>query len=330
MSLWGATVITNLMSAIPWIGQDIVESKNIIELINCTIAGFVITNKLPVIGIISNKALTRGNKRRLESQKQEYLSIPSSFLAFLAGLIDGDGYIQITKTTKGFIAIKLVLSLHLSDISTLKYIESVLKLGKVTEYKDLKSPSCKLIINRTDLQEVLFPLFIYHKIFFLTETRKSQFNLAIDILQNDVKLYDEIKTLNDRKKEKNLTEMVTSPSDYLNLPFFFNWIIGFTLAEGSFFIKSNNDGCFSLKQRIQLNLFEAFKLVFDSNRKITVEKDMYQQFTVSSKSDIQKVINFFSFSGHHPLIGLKGISYFKWLNDLKKTVRYKNLKFPSS
>lgn len=25
MSLWGATVITNLMSAIPWIGQNIVE-----------------------------------------------------------------------------------------------------------------------------------------------------------------------------------------------------------------------------------------------------------------------------------------------------------------
>lgn len=190
------------MSAIPWIGQDIVESKNIIELINRTICGSVITNRLSTIGIISNKALTRGNKRRLESQKQEYLSIPSSFLAFLAGLIDGDGNIQITKTTKGFIAIKLVLSLHLSDISTLKYIESVLKLGKVTEYKDLKSPSCKLIINRTDLQEVLFPLFLHHKIFFLTETRKTQFNLAIDILKNDIKLYDEIKALNDRQKKK--------------------------------------------------------------------------------------------------------------------------------
>ena len=25
MSLWGATVITNLMSAIPWLGKDIVE-----------------------------------------------------------------------------------------------------------------------------------------------------------------------------------------------------------------------------------------------------------------------------------------------------------------
>jgi ubiquinol-cytochrome c reductase cytochrome b subunit len=30
MSLWGATVITNLMSAIPWIGQDIVELTKII------------------------------------------------------------------------------------------------------------------------------------------------------------------------------------------------------------------------------------------------------------------------------------------------------------
>ena len=25
MSLWGATVITNLLSAIPWIGQDFVQ-----------------------------------------------------------------------------------------------------------------------------------------------------------------------------------------------------------------------------------------------------------------------------------------------------------------
>ena len=29
MSLWGATVITSLMSAIPWVGQDIVESNKI-------------------------------------------------------------------------------------------------------------------------------------------------------------------------------------------------------------------------------------------------------------------------------------------------------------
>jgi hypothetical protein len=87
--------------------------------------------------------------------------------------------------------------------------------------------------------------------------------------------------------------------------------VGFAMSEGSFFVKANNDGCFQLKQRIHINLFEAFKLVFDTNRKIETEKGLYNQFGVSSKSDIQKVINFFSFSGLHPLVGLKGIQYIK-------------------
>lgn len=76
-------------------------------------------------------------------------------------------------------------------------------------------------------------------------------------------------------------------------------------------MKSNNDGCFILKQRVHTNLFESFKLVFNTKRKIEVNKGLYNQFGVSSKTDIQKVINFFSFSGLHPLVGLKYIQYLK-------------------
>jgi hypothetical protein len=83
------------------------------------------------------------------------------------------------------------------------------------------------------------------------------------------------------------------------------------MADGSFLMKENNDGCFQLKQRIHTELFEAFKLIFNTNRKIYIEKGLYNQFSVSSKADIQEVINFFSFSGLHPLIGLKGIQYLK-------------------
>jgi len=104
--------------------------------------------------------------------------------------------------------------------------------------------------------------------------------------------------------------------------------VGFTISEGSFFMKKKNDGCFQLKQRIHTNLFEAFKLVFNTNRKIEIEKELYNQFGVSSKNDIQKVIDFFSFSGLHPLVGLKGIQYIKWLNLLRESNRYKNLNFP--
>lgn len=347
MSLWGATVITNLISAIPWIGQDIVESTSNTVHINLVIIIIILfsisipfsQNKsisLPTIGIVNKNALKKSNKA-LRTNKEEYLSIPSSFLGFLIGLIDGDGYFQISQTPKGFITVKLVISLHLDDLSTLEYINSVLKLGKITIYKDLRSPTCKLVINRTDLQEVLFPLLLFHNIFFLTETRIDQFNLAMCILEKDIKMYNEIPS-----SIPTIFKLPDNPSDYTQLHYFKNWIVGFTCSEGSFFIKSNNDGCFQLKQRIHTNLFEGFKLIFNTDsfgrhsvaetwaggpRKINITMN-YSQFGVSSKADIQKVINFFSFSGLHPIIGLKYIQYTRWLNNLRESSRYNKLNFP--
>ena len=306
---------------------------------------------MPTIGTVNKHALKKGKKIRLD--KQEFLSIPYQFLAFIAGLIDGDGYIQVTRSTKGFITIKLVITIHLEDLSTLEYIHSVLKLGKITINRDHKSPNCSLRISRTDLQEVLFPLFLHHGIFFLTEVRRAQFNLAMFILEEELKFYDKIPELNgfsgwfldtnlptaqgnaslavSKGKSKELPlyfELPKTALDYLNLHFFKNWLVGFTQAEGSFCIKANNDGCFQLKQRIHVLLFEAFKLIFQTSRKIETEKCKYNQFSVSSKKDIQAVINFFSFSGYHPLIGSKCTQYLKWLTTLRNSNRYCKLNFP--
>lgn len=256
---------------------------------------------LPIIGIISSKVYIN-RKDRLKDE--EYLSIPNSFIAFLVGIIDGDGYIQITKTEKGFISMKLILSIYLDDIAVLNYIHSVLKIGKIKTFPQLKSPSCRLIINKTELQEVLFPLLLHHKIFFLTKTRRDQFNKAISIMFKDIKLFEKIP-----ENPEVLFELPKTAEEYIKLFFFKNWLVGFTLSEGSFFIKNNNDACFQLKQRLHLELFEAIKLLFDTTRQITIDKNSYVQFSVSSKKDIQNVINYFSFSGLHPLIGLKNIQY---------------------
>ncbi len=314
MSLWGATVITNLLSAIPVFGQDLVESNYTTELFSI----------LATIGTVRVQALKRGRKLRLS--KEEYLQVPYPFIAFLVGFIDGDGYIQITKTTKGFIAIRLVICLSLEDVSSLEYIYSVLKIGKIQVYRDIKNPICKLIINKTDLQEVIFPLLIHHNIYFLTKSRRAQFDLAMFIFKNDVKLYKEISQIKD---VPTIFELPYTALEYLSLAFFKNWLVGFTNAEGSFLHTKNNDASFQLKQRIHFNLFEAFKLLFNTKRNNSIEMDKYIQFAVSSKADIQTVINFFSFSGLHPLIGLKNIQYFKWLKNLQNSTRYKNLNFPS-
>lgn len=430
-----ATVITNLLSAIPVFGKDLVESGNLIQFSNMVenfmtwreaissnffyilqegqlqhsggtevfryLLAFppqadevivkqdyaavpidIKTTVLATIGTVNVNALKKGKKIRTESAKrEEYLSLPSEFIAFLVGLIDGDGYIRINKTTKGYIALNLVIILNVEDISTLEYIYSVLKRGKITKYPDYKHPICKLVINRTDLQEVLFPLMKHHNIFFLTDSRRAQFDLAMLILLKEIKLYDQIPysyrsalVISPLKQEgKQLKHIPLSPmgynpfsplslsslhcavcsatrrkmdeekgvglqgywgaEQYLSLPFFKNWLVGFTNAEGSFFIKRNNDGCFQLKQRIHEHLFEAIKVLFNTNRELHItapQQNKYAQFSVSSKKDIQTVINFFSFSGLHPLIGLKSIQYFKWLTNLRNSKRYQSLNYPCS
>jgi hypothetical protein len=276
---------------------------------------------LPIIGTPYSKSRINRSKWLSES---EYLSIPKSFLAFLVGFIDGDGTISIiTRKNQNGVAMVLTISLHLEDLAILNYIQSVLKIGKIHIYSNRKSPTVRLTFNRTELQEVLFPLLIHHGIFFLTKTRRAQYNMAIHILKNNIKYYTDLPSV-----APIFNELPTTAEGYVKLAFFTNWIVGFACAEGSFFIKQNNDGCFQLKQRLHLLIFEAFKLVFNTTRKITIDQELYAQFGVSSRTDIQEVINFFSFSGNHPLFGLKAIQYAVWLEKLRNSQRYSKLNFP--
>ena len=290
------------------------------SLFNVYRNGIYNVGSLSTIGVINTRRRSEPKLKRLS--EAEYLAIPKSFLAFLIGFIDGDGYIGIRKSYKDSISIHLTLSVHLDDISILNYIQSVLKLGKLYDYPVWSSPTARLVISRLELQEVLFPLFIQSGFFFLTNNRRGQYFKAMHIFNNGITKYTEIPSV-----ATVTPELTIGALEYSNLPFFNDWIVGFTCAEGYFFIKDNNDGCFQLKQKLHPLLFEAFKLVFNTNRKITFNKE-HSQFGVSSKSDIQTVINFFSFSGHHSLVGLKGIQYSAWLAKLRNSKRYKNLKYP--
>lgn len=242
MSFWGATVITNLMSAIPWIGNDFVESINIIEL------------SLPTIGLISPHALKKGKK--MKSDKSKFLSIPNTFLTKLVGFIDGDGYILIHKTEKGYIKINLTISLDIRDLSLLYHIQSTLGIGTINVYPKTKNPdTCKLVINRTDLQEILFPLLIHHNLFFLTNTRREQFNKAMYILENNIKLFSEIPEI-----LPTLNPLPKTALGYASIAFFNNWIVGFTEVRGNFQIFLNQQDSIKLSYSVVLDIRDTLTL----------------------------------------------------------------------
>ena len=318
MSLWGATVITNLLSAIPWIGKDFVEFEFLNFFTNETFFYLVIFFSLTTIGIINIRAL-RGQK--IASDKKYAENIPYAFMAMFAGLVDGDGYISITNAS-GYIRLQLIIALHIRDVEMLNHIQSVLRVGRVNIYP--ASKTAKLTISKTDLQEIIFPLLSYHNIFFLTNTRISQFELAMYILETNIILFSEIPAVS------LVTQKIFLPTtalEYYQLPFFFNWLVGFTIGEGSFIEKTNGEFNFSLVQRSHPLLFAAFQLVFNSTRQIE-ERSGISRFVVSSKKDIQSVVNFFSFSNLHPLLGYKLIQYNNWVNGLKNSLRYADLKLP--
>lgn len=150
----------------------------------------------------------------------------------LAGLIDGDGTLITNKTSTDGIVIFLAINLHNRDYPMLCYIQSVLKIGVV--YEKIKNrennATSKLVINRTDLQEVLLPLFLYHKIYFLTNGKRYQFNKCMYVLTNNVKKYSEI----DESKITDtsfLPSLPISAKGYQELPYFNNWLVGFTLRS---------------------------------------------------------------------------------------------------
>jgi hypothetical protein len=78
-----------------------------------------------------------------------------------------------------------------------------------------------LTFNKTELQQVLFPLMFYHGIFFLTLERRIQFAKAIYFMENNLnKLSDLPKSFNQIPYSKYLPKLPSMGSSYLDLSFF--------------------------------------------------------------------------------------------------------------
>lgn len=133
----------------------------------------------------------------------------------LVGLIDGDGYISINKSdSRGYLAILLVIAVEGADIQMLYYIKSVLGFGRINYYP--ATNTAKYIINKTDLQELLFPLLKHHKLYFLTLTRQLQYNKAIYLMSNNISMMSLIPQVIAGVPSTMLAQ------SYLALPFFNN------------------------------------------------------------------------------------------------------------
>lgn len=88
--------------------------------------------------------------------------------------------------------------------------------------------------------------------------------------------------------------------------------MGFTIAEGSFGMKSNGSAFYNIKQKgiYNYNIIKAICLLIIGSEGKPIKGDAADcyQLTLSSKLDVEKVINFFS-SPDNTLYGYKFLQY---------------------
>lgn len=250
-------------------------------------------------------------------------NVDVSFLSFLVGVIDGDGYIQARKKSNGYIEFNLVITFQNRDLATFEYILSKLHFGVIAKVNHSLS---KLVIYNFELKYVLVPLLLEHGLFFLTENRINQYNLLLYTLDNNVKKWELLPDVIPNYSPLILDNSINILS---NIGYFKDWLVGFVVAEGSFFVQANKEISFSISQKGNKILMQAIHLFFKPSRAIYYSNDKDVSLVrVSSVKDVQKVINFFSFENNYPLIGFKKDSYEIWLKALKESSRYKDLKLP--
>jgi hypothetical protein len=226
------------MSAIPWIGQDVVETLWTPNIL------FMYT--LPVIGVINWSKIHHGRTQPLsQTIVDKLLLIPYNVLARFVGIIDAEGTISINPDN-GYIRIFLKISMHSRDLGLLQEVrESMLNIGVI--HRVDANGKVSWVISRTDLQEILFPLMIYHNLFFLVLARHTQYHLAIYVLETGLLQWTALQAA---LLNIHTPTLPSTPAGFIALPIFNVWLVGFVIGDGSFHVKANLDACFSLSIRV--------------------------------------------------------------------------------
>ena len=272
---------------------------------------------------------------------------------YITGFTDGEGcfYIGISPDknyNSGYrVKLSFQIGLHENDLALLKLINSYLGVGKISKlasnsvlYRVSTIEELKVIIDHFDR----YPLISYkYKDYLL-------FKQAFELVQNKEHFSKEglkkivaIKGSINLKLSNNLRNdfpdivPVTIPKIEDRKILNYNWIAGFTDAEGCFFIAHKKSQSSKLGETVWLrfiltqhsrdeNLLRNFIEIFECGRFVTKNSKEYGEFIVEKYSDIkEKIIPLFE---KYPLYGIKKENYldFKKASELINNKSHLTLK----
>jgi len=343
-----ATVITNLMSAIPWIGQDIVEFlwgglytdephcgdvvlKILLNAGKSPNLGFAYDIFLIPISIIYVKiAMTwrqsAGVRSIHTSEASQRLHAEDLRYAYLVGLFEGDGYFTITKKGKN-LTYELGIELSIKDVQLIYKIKALLGIGVVSFRKINEIEKVTLRIrDKNHLKNFIIPIFDKYPMFS---------NKQYDYLRFKSALLSGIIYSQYLPEYTRSSEPLNSIESIMDKSYFPAWLVGFIEAEGSFSVyKLKKDGdsliaSFDIAQKDGDILTSAIRKYLSFTTAIYLDKTNCSKLKVGSVRSVENVIKFLH-NAPVKLMGNKRLQYLLWIKQLRTIPRYsEKIKIPS-
>lgn len=352
MSLWGATVITNLMSAIPWIGQDIVEfiwggfylleepynSDVVLKIL--FIAGItlylgviyrehfsILNRKMLMVKIITTWGESAGVRDISTLEASQRLNTGNLTYAYLVGLFEADGWFSVSKKGK-YLTYELGIELSIRDVQLIYKIKHLLGIGVVCFRTDKNRPETVLLRVRNKNHLINFIIPIFDKYPFISNKQYDYIRFKNALLSGI--MYSE--QLSEYTRPNN---PLNSVEGILKLGYFPAWLVGFIEGEGCFSIyKPSKDN--SLIASFDISQTDAEILVLAINKHLYLNKnikpDKINNFKLKASS-VRGVENVIKFMQNAPvkLLGHKKLQYVLWIKALRTIPRYtKKLTIPNN
>lgn len=349
MSLWGATVITNLISAIPWIGQDIVEFiwgglytdgpqygnillKILLNAGKSPILGFAYDLFLVILPIISVKiAMTRWQSAGVSNRNLSTLGASQRLhagdltYAYIVGLIEGDGFFSITKKGE-YLTYELGIELSIRDAKLIYKLKSLLGVGIVSiRTRDNIQMISLRIRNKNHLKSFILPIFDKYPMFSNKQYDYLRFKSA---LLSDLIYYKDLPEYIRNNKPLNSIKSI------INAYYFPAWLVGFIEAEGCFSIYKLKDdylvASFDISQTNGEIVISAIREYLSFTTSIYSDKTNCFKLKVSSVRSIENLIKFLN-KAPVKLLGYKKLQFLLWIKQLRRISRYsKKINIPSN
>lgn len=269
---------------------------------------------------------------RPEGHKFNHKDI-DKFHKWLCGVVDGDGTFYFNKTRNNYWTFYFKVGQSNYNLRLLYFIKKILNYGEVSVPKDKFNGAEFRIRDQKILLQVIIPIFDKYPL--LTN---KQFNYEIF---REALLINTNKQLSISDKNIKLLKLkcIVKPDNYISKSFMpwgpetiknltvievisivsKEWLIGFTEAEGSFYLTKKGDDrivhIFEITQKLDKTVLYCIAKILDMK---VIEKKTYFSVYTSNQVSVKKVIDYFK----NEIKGIKSVEYRIWSRSYNKNYNF--------